>query len=190
MSQAEAMLVVGAGGFGQSVADALLVDGRYRLAGFVDDRGAALGIVLGHAVLGGLADLATLRRQYGLLAVALGDNTRRREVFQLACDLDFALPAVVHPRAWISRHARIGEGAAIMAGAIVGTAATIGRGALVNAAAVVDHHACVEDFAHLGIGACMASGSRLGSGAWLQEGAVLRAGHQVAANTVATRLDP
>ena len=180
MAGASSVLIVGAGGFGRSVADALMAGGQYAVAGFVDDRGPALGLVLGHAVLGRLADLAALRTNHALLVVAIGDNTRRRELCAMACAAGYVLATVVHPQALVSRHAVLGAGAMVMAGALVGTEAQVGEGAIVNAAAVVDHHAQVGAFAHLGVGACMAGGAVLHDGAWLHEGAVLRAGQTLA----------
>jgi sugar O-acyltransferase (sialic acid O-acetyltransferase NeuD family) len=179
---AAGVLIVGAGGFGQSVADALLAQDS--VAGFVDDRASLQERVLGIPVLGRVCDLATLRLRHDRLVVAIGDNQLRRRLCESALALGFRLVAVVHPRAWCSPHAHIGAGALIMAGAVVGTAAMVGRGAIVNTAAVVDHHAKVGDFAHLGVGACMAGGALLGEGAWLQEGTVLRAGQAVAAHQV------
>lgn len=180
MAWADSVLIVGAGGFGRSVADALMAGGVYGVAGFVDDRGPALGHVLGHAVLGRVADLVALREQHALLVVAIGDNTRRRELCAMARSAGYALATVVHPRALVSLHAVMGAGAMVMAGAVVGTEAQVGEGAIVNAAAVVDHHARVGAFAHLGAGACMAGGAELHDGAWLPEGAVLRAGQVLA----------
>ena len=181
MSAAPSVLIIGAGGFGRSVADAIMLGSRYTVAGFVDDRGPALGLVLGHAVLGRLADLHSLRKQYALVLVAIGDNVRRREVCQLARASGFELATLVHPRAFVSTHASLGSGTMIMAGAVIGTEARIGQGVIVNAAAVVDHHAQVGDFAHLGVGACMGGAAVLGAGAWLAEGAVIRAGQVMAA---------
>jgi sugar O-acyltransferase (sialic acid O-acetyltransferase NeuD family) len=179
---AAGVLIVGAGGFGQSVAEALAA--QQDVAGFVDDRGDLKVLVLGIPVLGRVGDLAMLRQQHDRLVVAIGDNQLRRSICEAALALDYKLLAVVHPHACCSAHAKIGEGAMVMAGAVVGTAARVGRGAIINAAAVVDHHAKVGDFAHLGVNACMAGGAHLGEGAWLQEGAVLRAGQTVAANQV------
>lgn len=190
MNGPASVLIIGAGGFGRSVADAILSGSRYSVAGFVDDRGPALGLVLGHAVLGHLADLPSLRKHCALVLVAIGDNARRREVCQWARASGFELATLVHPRAFVSAHASVGAGAMIMAGAVIGTEARIGEGVIVNAAAVVDHHAQVGDFAHLGVGACMGGAAVLSAGAWLTEGAVIRAGQVMAAEPKPARPTP
>ena len=190
MSAAASVLIIGAGGFGRSVADAIISGSRYAVAGFVDDRGPALGLVLGHAVLGRLADLHSLRKHCALVLVAIGHNARRREVWQLAGASGFELATLVHPRAFVSAHASVGAGAMIMAGAVIGTEARIGQGVIVNAGAVVDHHAQVGDFAHLGVGACMGGAAVLGAGAWLAAGAVMLAGQVMAAEPVPANPSP
>ena len=172
----EGVLLVGAGGFGVAVADAMLAFGTRKVAGFVDDRGSELGLILGLPVLGRVSDLEVLRQRYRFLVVAIGDNTCRRDVFLRARALGFELVTVTHPSAVISRNAKLSPGSMIMAGAVIGAMASIGDGAIVNACAVVDHHAKVGDFAHLGVGACMAGGSMLADHARLTEGAILCAG--------------
>jgi len=173
------VLIVGAGGFGMAVADALISRGQCSVAGFVDDRGPEVGLVLGLPVLGRTADLSHLRSRHKLVVVALGDNERRRAIALQVVAMGFDLYTVIHSGALVSAHARVGAGALIMAGAIVGTGAEVGSGAIVNAGAVVDHHAVVGEFSHLGVGACMAGGARLGPGAHLREGGMLRAGQAV-----------
>lgn len=181
------VVIIGAGGFGRAVADALGLAGGVVVAGFLDDRGSDLGRVLGLPVLGRIADLPQLRVPCDRVVVAIGDNHRRAELAAWVLEQGLALQTVVHPRAIVSAHAVLGNGAMVMAGAVVGTEAHLGRCAIVNAGAVADHHAQVGDCAHLGVGALMAGGSRLGQRAWLQEGAVLRAGQQVPDGTVVAR---
>jgi sugar O-acyltransferase (sialic acid O-acetyltransferase NeuD family) len=178
------VLIIGAGGFGCAVADALMAGSAYVVAGFLDDRSSELDTVLGHPVLGRITDLKTVHQAHSRVVVAIGNNDRRRELCLLAQSIGFELVTVVHPRAIVSPHAHIAPGAMVMAGAVVGTEAQVGLGAIVNTAAVVDHHASVGEFAHLGVGACMAGHSALGPGAWLQEGCVLRSGQAVAEGAV------
>ena len=168
------LLVVGAGGHGRSVAEAVLMSGDFNLVGFLDDGVFATGgDVWGVPVLGP----ASLFVGYAALAshavVAIGNNALRQKMCAQLKAAGFALARVVHPRAIVSPRAQLGEGVAVMAGAIVGTEAVLGQGVIVNCGAVVDHHAQVHDFGHLGVNACMAGGSVLGALAWMQVGAAL-----------------
>lgn len=175
------LLIVGAGGHGRSLADAVLQGGQYQLAGFVDDGWARLGQVWGLPVLGGSEALMEFREHATHAIVAIGNNSVRAALHVRLLAAGFDLATVVHHRAVVSPRATLGRGCAVMAGAIVGTEASLGDGVIVNSGAVVDHHCQVSDFAHLGVGACMAGGAVLGRGAWMQAGAALGYG---------MRLDP
>lgn len=178
------LLVIGAGGHGRSVAEAVLMAGEYELAGFADDGWETLREVWGHPVLGGTEDLAALRGHAGRAVVALGNNAARERLHGVLRGLGFELATIVHPRAFVSPRAFLGAGCAVMAGAVVGTEAQLGEGVIVNCGAIVDHHATVEDFGHLGVNACMAGGTLLGRGGWMQAGSALGYGVRIPAGAV------
>jgi sugar O-acyltransferase (sialic acid O-acetyltransferase NeuD family) len=178
------LLIVGAGGHGQSVAEAAELNGQFEVIGFVDD-GVAIGaLVMGYPVLGGATLLSAYAAVCDQVVVAIGNNALRASLVDRLVQAGLSLATVMHPKAMVSPRARLGAGSAVMAGAIVGTEAQLGLGAIVNCGAVVDHHACVEDFGHLGVGACMAGGTVLGAKAWLQAGSALGYGVKVPAGTV------
>jgi sugar O-acyltransferase (sialic acid O-acetyltransferase NeuD family) len=174
------LLIVGAGGHGRSVAEAVLMAGEYTLVGFLDDGAFAQGAeVWGLPVIGPATGFAAYAARASHAVVAIGNNALRQKLCaQLQAD-GFTLPHVVHPRAMVSPRAKLAEGVVVMAGAIVGTEAVLGQGAIVNCGAVVDHHAHVHDFGHLGVNACMAGGSILGALAWMQAGAAIGYGVQL-----------
>lgn len=181
------LLIVGAGGHGRSVAEAVLAEGQYRLAGFVDDAAAnqpPLCQVWSLPVFGAIANLPTYRQHADAVVVAIGNNRLREELHLRFGAVGFEFARVVHPKAIVSPRAVIGAGTAIMAGAIVGTEARLGIGVIINCAAVVDHHCTVDDFGHLSVNAAMAGGSGLGRGAWMQAGAVLGYGVKVESGLV------
>lgn len=167
------LLMVGSGGHGRSVAEVVLINGEFVVAGFLDDDFPKLERVLDIPVLGKVTDFANWRNVADFAFVAIGNNALRRRISVELRSAGFSLPSVIHPRAIISPTAELGDGSAIMAGAIVGTEACLGEGVIVNCAAVVDHHCRVDDFGHLGVGAAMAGGSVLGAEAWMQAGSVL-----------------
>ena len=179
------LLVVGAGGHGRSVAEAVLMLGDFDLVGFLDDGAfASGGDVWGLPVLGPANAFADYAALVSHAVVAIGNNALRQKMCAQLQAAGFALARVVHPRAIVSPRAQLAEGVAVMAGAIVGTEAVLGQGVIVNCGAVVDHHAQVHDFGHLGVNACMAGGSVLGSLAWMQAGSAIGYGVQLAAGTV------
>lgn len=182
------LLIIGSGGYGQSVAEAAVLSGRFRIVGFVDDRWPELRLGRDYPVLGKLADLPSLRSKADTAVVAIGNNAIRRGAAQQVLNAGFALGTVIHPSAIISPSAVIDAGATVMAGAIIGTESHIGTGAIVNAGAVVDHHARVGAFGQLAVGTCLGGAAVLGAGAWLQEGRTLGALQHIAEDTVIARV--
>ena len=185
MSAKPRLLIVGAGGHGRSVAEAVLMEGKFNLIGFADDGVFARGEpVWGLPVFGA----ATAIENYGDLAthavVAIGNNILRQKLFVRLQAAGFVLASVIHPNAMVSPRAQLANGVAVMAGAIVGTEAKLGQGAIVNCGAVVDHHAQVNDFGHLGVNACMAGGSVLGALAWMQAGSAIGYGVHISPGAV------
>ncbi|MFI5447125.1 NeuD/PglB/VioB family sugar acetyltransferase [Polaromonas sp. UC242_47] len=178
------LLIVGAGGHGHSVAEAVLAGGVFQLAGFLDDAASDLRQVWAWPVFGPTADLVNYRQQADVAIVAIGNNRLREEMHNRLGAAGFESATVIHPTAIVSPRAVIGVGSVIMAGAIVGTEAQLGAGVIVNCGAVVDHHCRVENFGHLGVNASMAGGAMLGHGAWMQAGAVLGYGVRMDAGSV------
>ena len=178
------LLIVGAGGHGRSVAEAVLAAGNYKVVGFVDDAAPALEQVWALPVFGATADLDRYREHADAAIVAIGNNRLREALQHTLYAAGFELATVVHSHAMVSPRAVIGPGCAIMAAAIVNTEVHLAAGVIVNCGAVVDHHCRVEDFGHLGVNAAMAGGSVLGRGAWMQAGSVLGYGAMVEAGRV------
>lgn len=170
------LLIIGAGGFGRSVAEAAIASGSYALTGFADDRWPDLPPIWGYPILAKASDLRPLEGRVDAAIVAIGDNTRRREIFAEAMRIGLHMANVIHPRAYVAPTAQLARGIAVMAGAVVGCEARVNDGALVNSGAIVDHHAEVGAFAHLGIGACLPAGSCLAPRAWLQAACTLQPG--------------
>ncbi len=184
------VLIVGAGGHGRSVAEALEVIGIVSIAGFVDDRWPKLDAVYSYSVLGNTANFKSLRLYASCAVVAIGNNAMRALLTERLVEAGFSMLTVIHPLAHVSPRAIIGAGCTIMAGAIVGTESVLGEGVIVNSGAVVDHHACVGAFGHLGVGACMAGGTVLGERSWLHAGLALGYGKHVPPDTVITEAMP
>ncbi|MGM9513405.1 acetyltransferase [Roseateles sp. DB2] len=173
-------LLVGAGGQGQVVADALQAAGPAWTLCFVDDREALWGqSLIGLPVLGSLR--AVLQAD-DHVHVAIGSNVVRRRLF---AGLDRKrMLTVQHPRAMVSSHARVGLGCFVAAGAVLGPSAVLGEGVILNHGAVVDHDCVLDDFCHVAPLASLAGDVRLGAGVLVGAGARLLPGVRVGAGAV------
>ena len=178
------ILILGAGGHGKAVADLLLADGRFEIAGFLDAAPKATQ-VLALPVLGDENALAGLAGQgLGCAHPAIGHNAARQAAAGRLRAAGFALPALIHPAAIIGAGVKLADGVAVLARAVIGPDARIGALALINTGAIVEHDCVLEEAAHIGPGAVLAGGVRVGAGALIGAGAVIRPGVAIGAGAV------
>jgi len=188
-----AVIIVGAGGHGRVLADALLAAGRSVL-GFVDaDPALSRLTCLGLPVLGTDQDLFDGRWPDAVLANGVGGRPGariRREVQERLEAEGRRFTGVIHPAAVVSRFADVDETAQVLARAVVQVGATVSHGGIVNTAAVVEHGCLLEPFVHLAPGAvlcgdvCIGAGGHVGAGAVVREGVRLGPGVIVGAGAV------
>ena len=143
----EKLLLVGAGGFGRIVVEQAML--QYDCA-FVDDGQPVGGEICGIPVVGGLAELPELRKEYGLLVVGIGNNRFRAQVYEKAKALGYAFPNIIAPSAYISPYAMLGCGCVVLQNACVQNGASVGNGVLLNAGTEIHCDATVGNFARIG----------------------------------------
>lgn len=166
------MYVIGAGGHGREVLEALRLTG-HAVAGFIDEDSRLWGqTVLEVPVVGGLDWLERLPAGETECICAIGDNaTRKRVVERLAGR--FAFVRAVHPAAVVFSSAALGQGVMIGAGAVVSSEAVIGDHAIVNCRASASHDVRVSPFANLNPGSIVAGAVTIGEGANVGAGATV-----------------
>lgn len=164
------LLILGAGGHGKSVAEAALLSGEWGRVIFLDDAWPSVSTALGCEVVGKVADIASHSVNCQGAIAAVGNNTVRKQWVALIEQAEVELVSVVHPKAWVSPSAVLGQGTAVMAGGVIGTVSAVGKAVIVNSNATVDHDVVMDDYSHIGVGVHLAGGVKVGAGAWLQAG--------------------
>lgn len=151
-----ALDVLVAGGFGGWV------------VGFYDDAHAALpGEVRGFPVLGDVGMLKSMLSVEAVhVVVAITDNRARLRIANSIRVLGARFFTAVHPEAFASAEAVVGDGTVLCAGAVLHPDSAVGSHCYVGPRAVVDRDAVV------------------GAGAWISAGAVVGPGAGVGARAV------
>jgi sugar O-acyltransferase (sialic acid O-acetyltransferase NeuD family) len=161
--------IVGAGGYGRVVLDVLLASGfGDRVLGFYDDAHAALsGEVRGVPILGDVGMLKSMLSVEPVhVVVAITDNGARLQVANSLRGLGARFLTAVHPEAYVSEAAIMGDGSVVTAGAIVHPDAAVGSHCFLGPRSVVDRDA------------------EVGAGTWISAGAVVGPGARVGARVV------
>lgn len=165
----EQFLLVGAGGHGMVVLDALQSSGTQAQVSVVDESPSQIGKnVLGLTVQRFDPAMNMTGQRFH---VSIGRNDVRARIFE-ALKAGGGLPStIIHPAAMIARSATIGAGTFVAARAVIAPAASVGEGGIVNHGAVVDHECVVGDHCHIAPVATLAGNVRLGSRVFIGAGA-------------------
>lgn len=155
----EKLLLVGAGGFGRMVAEQAML--QYDCA-FVDDGQPVGSVVCGIPVVGGIADMPELHKEYDSLEVGIGNNNFRVQVYEKAAALGYTFLNIIAPSAYISPFSEIGKGCVILQNACVQNGASVGDGVLLNAGAEVHCDATVKDYELIYTNGVIRAGAKVG----------------------------
>lgn len=181
------ILLIGAGGHARSCADVIELTGLFEIAGFVEKNNLNSNQNLDYFFLGTDDDLPYLRKKYEYAHIAVGHIKNveiRIKLFQLLREIDYTLPTIVSPRAYISKNAQIGDGTIIMHDAIVNANARIGQNCIINSKALVEHDAIIGDHCHIATGAIVNGEVIIGNKNFLGSGAVTKQSISIGSNCV------
>lgn len=170
------VLIIGAGGHAQVVADILLrAQERYSTVqpiGYLDDNPDLMGqAYLDLSVLGAIKDRVDIPHE--AVIVAVGDNATRLRIYESLRQEGEQFGIARHPSAVIAPSVHIGPGATICAGAIVNPGSMIGANVILNTGATVDHHSWIGDHTHIAPGVHLGGEVKIGEGVLVGIGATI-----------------
>lgn len=171
------LVIVGAGGFGREVLDIVRDQGKFNPIGFLDSDPTLHGISIdGCSILGGDGILQTLKaeKQVDSVFIAVSDSRIRKRLSEICSLLDFNMPNLIHPQAYLSNVSTIGIGNVFYPGCVVMSGCHIGNNNLVNAGATIGHETIIEDFCAIGPGVHIAGRARIKEGALIGIGASVK----------------
>lgn len=121
------LLIIGAGGHAQVVAE-IAEDCGYREIAFVDDNDSK--------AIGKTEELKELRKVYSDAFVGIGNNVFREILLKKLKDFEYNVPALLHPSAYISRSCAIENGVIVEPKAIVNAHSFIGEGSIISVGSI------------------------------------------------------
>jgi len=176
------VLVLGAGGHGQVVADILrsqqAAGEELRFAGYLDDRQSSRPN-RDSTILGAIHQWSSVT--HDAVIVAIGDNATRKKRFDELTAAGARFVVARHPSTTVASEISIGAGSMLCAGVIINTRACIGANTIINTAASIDHHCRIGDHAHIAPGVRLGGNVEVGEGALLGIGAIVLPGIKVGA---------
>jgi len=146
------ILLIGGGGHCRSCIDVIEAEGKYKIAGIIEQTGGNSESVLGYQILGNDNDLSELVKECSTALITVGQikNAELRvRLFQQLRGIGFELATIISPRAYVSKNATLGAGTIVMHDAFVNTGAKIGNNCILNTKSLVEHDAIVEGHCHI-----------------------------------------
>lgn len=176
------VIVLGGGGHAKVLIDALQTC-SIPVHGILDNDSTKHGSeILGVPVLGSDDHLKKWKVHDVVLVNALGSVNlpqARASLFERLQAQGYSFLSVVHPAAFVSAHAHLGEGAQVMAGAMVQTSVRVGNNCIVNTGARIDHDCVIGDHTHVAPGVTLSGDVIVGSHAHIGAGATIIQGIHV-----------
>ena len=147
------LVILGAGGYGRTVADLVRQSGKYTQILFLDDRFSE--------AVGTWDDFSCFIDAKTEFYPAIGDNEKRILWLEKLAAAGCIVPTLVHRRACVSSEAVLSSGIVVLPMAVIGTGCTVQRGCIINCGAVIDHDCVLEEGVHVGLNAVVKGENRL-----------------------------
>ena len=161
----EKIILIGGGGHCKSCIDVIEQEGKYLISGIVDLPEKLNKKILGYEIIATDKDLGRLVRTYQYFLITIGQiklPQKRISLFDSLKDLGAQFPVIISPFAYISTHARIGEGTIVMHHAIVNAGAKVGKNCIINTKALIEHDAVIGGHCHISTAAIVNGGVSVG----------------------------
>ena len=161
------LLILGAGGYGKTIADVAEQIGGYDCIAFLDDGKT------GDDIWGTCGQFSEFAKESIHMYPAFGNNTVRLQWLRQLREAGIPVPTLVHPRAYVSPKAKLGMGTVVLPMAVVNTGVTAGDGCIFNIGALADHDSIFGDGVHLAPGAIVKADNRIPEGMKIDSGVVI-----------------
>ncbi len=177
------LYLIGAGGHGKVVFDAILLNAFPKQNIRVRDDSEHLrdSIFLGCSVE---VPATAIEMTDQIFHLAIGNSHVRKHLFDELKKLNATPFTVIHPLASVSQFSKVADGVFVAAKAVVAANASIGLSSIINHGAVVDHDCVVGKFSHISPNATLAGGVTVGSHVLIGAGANILPGLNIGDNAV------
>ena len=181
------ILLIGAGGHASSCIDVLEQENKFEIAGLIEKDKSISNESITYPIIGIDDDLKVLRQTHKNILITVGQiksPSIRIKLYRLLKELDFTLPVIISPQAYVSKRAQIGEGSIIMHGVIINANAKIGNNCIINNRALIEHDVVIGDHCHIATGAIINGEVSVGNETFIGSGVLTRQAISIGRNCV------
>lgn len=153
VSKMEKIVIFGYGGHGRSIADSIISQGKYEIAGYIDVKDKHVDNLPYLGQDNQLESVFESGIHEAVLGIGfMGNSDVRDKVYETANRIGFHFPPIIDATAVIAKDAIIDEGVFVGKRAIVNARAQVGKMSIVNTGAIVEHDNRIGAFSHVAVG--------------------------------------
>lgn len=149
----------------------------FKIIGYLDDDKKLHGKkLLDYPVLGPCRSLSYFVKTHpkkidgAIVGISNRYMLARKKLFKLILDCGLKCPTLIHPKAYISPHAKVGDGCIINPGVILNAFANVGNNCVIYSNSVIEHECKVGDNVYIGPGVNLAANIQVGENTFIGMG--------------------
>jgi len=181
------IIIIGAGGHSKSCIDVIEEQNKFKIAGLICNEDKYIDGLDSYDIIGQDNDLKKLRKKYDSSLIGIGQtktSLKRKKIYKLLKSLNYKLPVIISPNAYVSKKANIGEGSIIMHGAIVNAGAMVGNNCIINSLSLIEHDTVVGNHCHISTGAILNGGVTIGDNTFIGSQVVTKELIKISSNCI------
>lgn len=173
----EKLLLIGSGGHANSCIDVIEQEGIFDIAGLVGHPNEVGSRHFGYEVVASDADLESLFLDFKFALVTIGhiESAKNRiRLYSQIKSIGFKVPSIKSKSAYVSEHAKIGDGTIVMHDVIINSGSVVGSNCIINTRSLIEHDVKVSNHCHVSTGVVVNGGVQIGSGTFIGSRSVIR----------------
>ena len=163
------LVILGAGGHGQVVADVARQTKKYSEIIFLDDNCPCAA--------GKCDEFLRFADSNTEMYAAFGNNELRLSFLDRFKAAGIRIARIIHPLSYISPTATLSDGCCVLPYAIINTDCKIARGCIINCGSIVDHGCVVNEGVHVSPGAIIKAENKIPARTKIESGEVIPIRH-------------
>ena len=129
-------------------------------------------------------DLSKFLKEDIHIALAIGDNKIRKNLFEILKKNNVVCERLQHPKSSVSALAKIDEGTVVMSSVTVNPFAKIGKAVICNSGCIIEHECSIADYVHIAPGAVLAGNVMVDKSSFIGANAFIKQGVKIGKNVI------
>ena len=159
------LILIGGGGHCRACIDVIEQTNEYCIEGILDNINVLDTKVLGYKIVGDDSDILRYIKEECLFLITIGQIKSVESRKRIAYDLEKSnaiVPNIISPYAYVSKHAKLGNGTIVMHGVTVNAGAKVGSHCILNTGCIIEHDVLIGNYNHISTSAIINGGSIIG----------------------------